>query len=153
MRIAVMIVALVTVASCGGAGSNQPSSAQVVGTWTLQTYNGSTLPYTGSANPDSSVNRVNSGSMTFASDAASGRKTYLLDIRIVNTKGTTVHDQNYSEVGSYAGDATTGLKLDPNDLSGGTATGGQANQLVPATISGNTLSFSQNGKPLTFVKR
>ena len=43
------------------------------------------------------------------------------------------------------------MTLKPNDLSGGTSTGNYAT--VPVTISGNTLSFSQQGKILTFVRQ
>ena len=74
-----------------------------------------------------------------------------LGIKIVNTLGSTVTQQNFNEVGSYAGSATTGVTLKPNDLSGGTS---PANfPTVPVTVSGNTLSFSQEGKILAFARR
>jgi hypothetical protein len=133
--------------ACGSSDiSMEPPNGSVVGKWALKTYNGRPLPFTGSANADGSVNRVDSGSITFDS-----RQTYLLDIRIVNTLGTTTTPQNFSEVGSYSGNATAGVVMKQNDLSGGTS-GGNFVQ-VPATVSGNTLSFSQLGKPLTFEKQ
>ena len=146
MRIASMVVALVTLVACGGSDVNKDAgSGSIVGKWTLQTYNGRPLPFTGNANADGSVNRVDSGSMTF--DAS---RTYVLDIRIVNTLGTTTTPQDFSEVGSYAGNATTGVILKPNDISGGASTQNFAQ--VPVTVSGNSLSFSQEGKILSFAK-
>ena len=97
-------------------------------------------------NDDGSVNRVDSGSIAF--DAS---RNYVLGIKIVNTLGSTITQQNFNEVGSYAGSATTGVTLKPNDLSGGTST---ANfPTVSVTVSGNTLSFSQEGKILAFARR
>ena len=132
--------------ACSNSSDVSKDSGSVVGKWALKTYNGRALPFTGSANADGSINRVDSGSITFDS-----KNTYLLDIRIVNTLGTTINPQNFSEVGSYAGNSTTGVVMKQNDLSGG-ASGGNFVQ-VPATVSGKTLSFSQLGKPLTFEKQ
>jgi hypothetical protein len=69
----------------------------------------------------------------------------------VNTLGSTITPQNYAEVGSYAGNSATGVILKPNDLSGGT--NGQNYQQIAVTVTGTTLSFPQEGKILTFVKR
>jgi hypothetical protein len=151
MRIVSRVVALVALsalAACNSSsgGNSEPTTDAIIGKWTLQTYNGGTLPFVGSLNANGSVNRVDSGSITFDTG-----RTYLLDIRIVNTLGSTTTPQDFNEVGSFSGTAATGLVLKPNDISGGTSSA-QFNQ-VPATISGNTLSFSQQGKLLTFVKR
>jgi hypothetical protein len=97
-------------------------------------------------NDNGSVDRVDSGSIGF-----DGKATYVLGIKIVNTQGSTVSQQDYNEIGSYSGTASTGVTLKPNDLSGGTTKGNFAT--IPVTVSGNTLSFSQEGKPLTFVRR
>jgi hypothetical protein len=148
MRIVSMVVALFALVACGGSndGNSAPTGDAILGKWTLQTYNGGTLPFVGSLNVNGSVNRVDSGSITFDSG-----RTYLLDIKIINTLGTTTTPQDFNEVGSYSGTAATGLILKPNDISGGTST--QPFQQVAATVSGSTLSFSQQGKILTFVKR
>ena len=145
MRAFVAGLALVALSACGGDSSTARTSESVVGSWALQTYNGRPLPFTGSANADGSINRVDSGTIAF--DAS---RNYVLGIKIVNTLGATVTRQDYDEVGSYSGTATTGVTLKPNDLSGGTSTATFAT--VPVTVSGNTLSFSQQGKVLTFAR-
>jgi hypothetical protein len=139
-------LALVALVACGGDSVTMPTPTSVVGSWTLKTYNGSPLPYTGSVNGNGSRDRVNSGTIAF-----DNAHTYVLDIRIVNTLGSTVTDQNFTEVGSYSGTIATGIILKPNDLSGGT--NGLTFAEVPVTISGATLSFSQIGKILTFEKQ
>ena len=146
MRAVVAGLALLALAACGDDSSTARPSDSVAGTWTLQTYNGKSLPFSGTPNDNGSVDRVDSGTIGF-----DGKATYVLGIKIVNTLGSTVTQQNYDEVGSYSGTASTGLTLKPNDLSGGTAA--YKGSTVPVTITGNTLSFSQEGKVLTFVRR
>jgi hypothetical protein len=146
MRYLVAGLALIALVACGGDSSTARPSDSVAGTWNLQTYNGKPLPYTGTVNDNGSFDRVDSGTIGF-----DGRATYVLAIKITNTLGATATPQNYDEVGSYAGTAATGVTLKPNDLSGGTSKATFAT--VPVTVSGNTLSFSQEGKVLTFVRR
>jgi len=149
MRIVSMVIALAALVACssGNDGNSAPTDDLIIGKWALKTYNGGTLPFVGSLNAHGSVNRVDSGSVTFDKG-----RTYLLDIRIVNTLGTTTTPQDFAEVGSYSGTAASGaVILKPNDISGGTSPGQYAQ--VPVTISGNTLSFKQEGKLLTFEKR
>ncbi|MEO8564677.1 MAG: hypothetical protein ABI601_21580 [bacterium] len=142
------MLGLLAVAACnsGDPVKNVADAPSVVGTWALQSYNGGTLPYSGSQNANGSVNRVDEGSITLDNG-----HTYVLEVKIVNTLGSTLTPQNFNEVGSYAGSAAAGVVLKPNDLSGGT--NGQNYQQVPATVSGTTLSFAQSGKILTFVKK
>jgi hypothetical protein len=146
MRHLVAGLALTALVACGGDSSTARPSDSVAGTWNLQTYNGKSLPFTGTVNDNGSVDRVDSGSIGF-----DGRATYVLGIKITNTLGSTATPQNYDEVGSYSGTASTGVTLKPNDLSAGTSKAPFAT--VPVTVSGNTLSFSQEGKILTFVRR
>jgi hypothetical protein len=146
MRALVAGLALVSLAACGGDSSTARTNGSVVGTWTLQTYNSRPLPFTGSPNGNGSVDRVDSGSISFDAN-----RNYALGIKIVNILGSTVRLQDFNEIGSYSGTATTGVTLKPNDLSGGTSTA--PFPTIPVTVSGNTLSFSQDGKLLTFVRR
>jgi len=146
MRHLVAGLAFIALVACGGDSSTARPSDSVAGTWTLQTYNGKPLPFTGNPNENGSVNRVDSGSIGF-----DGKATYVLGIKITNTLGSTSTSQDYDEVGSYTGNASTGVTLKPNDLSAGTAKFN--GPTVPVTISGNTLSFSQEGKILTFTRR
>jgi len=146
LRVPLCILVLASLAACGGDSSTARPADSVAGTWTLQTYNGKSLPFTGSQNEDGSVNRVDGGSIGF-----DGKASYVLGIKIVSTRGSTVTQQDYDEVGSYSGTASTGVTLKPNDLSAGTSKAPFAT--VPVTVSGNTLSFSQEGKILTFVRR
>ena len=146
MRALVAGLALIALAACGGDSSTARSNGSVVGTWTLQTYNSNPLPFTGSVNDNGSVDRVDSGSISFDAN-----RNYALGIKIVNILGSTVSLQDFNEIGSYSGTATTGVTLKPNDLSGGTSTA--PGPTVSVTVSGNTLSFSQQGKVLTFMRR
>ena len=147
MKTALLVATMCLSVACSNSSdvNKDAGSGSVVGKWALQSYNGHALPFTGNVNANGSVNRVDSGSITFDNN-----RTYVIDIRIANTLGTAVTPQDFAEVGSYSGNATTGLVLKPNDLSGGTSTGKFAQ--VPVTVSGNTLSFSQEGKILTFAK-
>src|SRR3954468_862633 len=113
MRIVSMVVALVALMACNSSngGNSDPTTDLIIGKWTLDTYNGGTLPFVGSLNGNGSVNRVDSGSITFDTG-----RTYLLDIKIVNTLGTTSTPQDFAEVGSFSGTAASGVILKPNDL-------------------------------------
>src|SRR5258705_12571485 len=117
MRALVAGLALVALVGCGGESSTARTSESVVGTWGLQTYNGKQLPFSGSPNENGSVNRVDSGTIAFDAN-----RNYVIGIKIVNTLGSAVTQQDFNEVGSYAGSAATGVTLKPNDLSGGTST-------------------------------
>jgi hypothetical protein len=150
MRRFSLLTALVLAAACTDGGPVKhipPGTTGAIGKWALQTYNGGALPYTGTKNANGSVNRVDSGTLTLDEKS----KTYLLDIKIVNTLGTTVTPQDYAEVGSFATNSSGGYTFKPNDLSGGT--NGQVFATVPVTVSGNSLSFPQQGKILTFTRQ
>jgi hypothetical protein len=149
MRMVSLLAALVVVAACSGdpVKNLPPGQTAGVAKWTLTTYNGGTLPYSGTLNANGSVNRVDSGTLTLDDRT----RTYLLDIRIVNTLGATTTPQDYSEVGSFAANASGGYTFKPNDISGGTDT--RAYATVPVSVSGNTLSFPQQGKTLTFARQ
>jgi hypothetical protein len=146
MRALVAGLALVALAACGGGSSSVQASTSVAGSWNLETYNGKSLPATGTANDNGSVDRVDGGSIAFDTIG-----NYVLEIKIVSTLGSTVSQQNWNEIGSYSGTATTGVTLKPNDLSGGKGT--FKGPTVAVTVSGNTLSFLQEGKPLVFVRK
>jgi hypothetical protein len=148
MKTALLITAMFLAVACSSSSdvNKDAGSGSVVGKWTLTSYNGHALPFTGSINANGSVNRVDSGSITFDS-----KRTYVLDIRIENTLGATKMPQDFAEVGSYSGNSTTGVVLKPNDLSGGTSNGNFAQ--VPVSVSGNTLSLPQEGKILLFSKQ
>ena len=145
MRALVAGLALVALAACGGGSSSVQASTSVAGSWNLETYNGKSLPATGTANDNGSVDRVDGGSIAFDTLG-----NYVLAIKIVNTLGATVSQQDYNEIGSYSGTAATGVTLKPFDLSSGK--GPYKGSTVPVTISGKTLSFSQEGKPLLFER-
>jgi hypothetical protein len=63
-----------------------------------------------------------------------------------------VFNQKYYEIGLYTSSAT-GVVLRPNDVPGGTGNTTFLPDAVPVSRSGNTISFLQKGKILTFVKR
>jgi hypothetical protein len=141
-----MVLVLVSSIACGGAEVTVPATVSLTGAWALQTYNGGSLPYTGSTNANGSTDRVNDGQISF-----DGAGRYLLAISIVRTSSTGAPSpQDFAEIGSYTGDATTGVVLRPNDLSG---SGQFGDAPVPVAFVGSSLSFKQQGKVLTFVKK
>ena len=144
MRLDLIVLALAAVtAACGGHGGTTTSKTDpVVGVWTLETYNGKPLPFTGTPDGDA-INQVTGGEMEF------NASSYTLGISIIRTVGgTQSFNQNYSEFGTYTR-TSEGLTLKPFDAPGLPSKA----PTVPATISGTTLSFVQDGRPLTFVKR
>jgi len=145
MRSFVAGLALIALVACGGDASTVRASDSVVGSWNLQTYNGQRVPHTGPPNVNGSVDRVDGGSIAFDTLG-----NYVVAIKIVNTLGATVSQQDYNEIGSYSGTAATGVTLKPFDLSSGK--GPYKGSTVPVTISGKTLSFSQEGRPLLFER-
>jgi hypothetical protein len=146
MRTALMVVALVSSVACGGATATAPATDTFpAGVWALQTYNGSSLPYTGTP-IGNAVDKVTDGTIQFVAPS------YVIDITIIRTIGDTVFNQKYYEIGSYTSSAT-GVVLRPNDVPGGTGNTTFLPDAVPVSRSGNTISFLQKGKILTFVKR
>jgi hypothetical protein len=63
MRKLSIILGLIAAVGCssGDPVNNPPGGTSVAGTWSLQTYNGGALPYSGSVNANGSINRVDSG--------------------------------------------------------------------------------------------
>ena len=91
MRAVVAGLGLMALVACGGDSSTARSSDSVVGSWSLQTYNGQKLPFTGSPNENGSINRVDSGTIAFDAN-----HNYVIGIKIVNTLGTRVAQQDFN---------------------------------------------------------
>jgi hypothetical protein len=112
-------------AACGSDSSTEPSS--IVGTWTLQTINGSPLPFV-VAQSGSDKEEVLSEVVTLS---AGGTFTESSTLRL--TVSGTVTTQSFPETGTYTVSGST-LTLRSSDGSTGTA-----------TWSGNTLTGSAEG--------
>jgi len=147
MRLTRMLVALIAVSlsaiGCGAEAHVAPDDSPVVGVWALQSYSGHPLPYTGT--PDgNAVNTATAGELSLSS--AGGYSLHIAITRVVD--GTQTSQADWNEVGTYAR-TPLGLSMRPFDVPGTVFTG----SVVPATITGNTISFDQQGKTLTFAKR
>jgi len=141
MRRPLFVLALLAATACGGDGATATTTDPIVGVWSLQTYNGNPLPYTGTPDPDGAVHRVTGGEMEF------NLSSYTLGIDIIRIVGGTEVSQDYSEFGTSTR-TSGGLVLKPFD-----APGVPSNLPgVAASLSNNSLSFVQDGKPLVFAK-
>ena len=127
-------LALTAVAACGGGdgptGNNQNA---VVGTYTLQTVNGSALPSTVALGPGESVT-LRSGSVTLNAD---GSCTHRHDVAYT-ADGTTISD-NTTFVCTYEVDGNTVVTTDADD--GAQVTAVYSNGSLTTTNQGITLVY------------
>jgi hypothetical protein len=135
MRRLVCFALVFAALACGGDDTTTPTQASVAGTWTLQTINGSPLPFTLSASPKiellSSVVNV----------SANGTWTS------TTTNRTTIASQTSTTTSTDAGTYT----LSGNNvaiLSNGAGSTAQA-----GTVNGNTLTLSQQGFVFIYTKQ
>ena len=137
MRRLFATIALVAVAACGENSSTGTITVNLVGSWTLQTVNGGAVPFTDQT-PARKL-EVLSGGIVIGS---TGSYTTTVTQRITLTGGSSsiVNTTTYGTV-LLEGSSLLFKRADiPNDP--GTA----------ATLSTNSISFTQDGLVLVFVK-
>lgn len=135
MRHFVSCMLLMVVAACGSDSPTQPR-ASVVGTWNLQTIDGSALPYL-VAQTDSEALELMSDVLTFD---ANGTFTQLSQIRV--TQDGQASTESFSDGGSYALNGTAVTFTFDGDGSIGTA-----------SLAVNTLSLASAGFALVYKKQ
>jgi len=136
MRRLLSLAVILAAFACGGDDSTTPTQASVAGTWTLQTINGSPLPFTVATSPAkiewlSSVVNVSSN----------GTWTSSLQVR------TTVSGQATTATSTDGGTYT----LSGNNVAILSNTAGSTAQA--GTINGNTLTLAQQGFVLVYTKQ
>jgi hypothetical protein len=127
---------MVVVAACGSDAPTQPTPASVVGTWHLQTVNGSALPY---LMPQDDFEALELTSDVFTVDAK-GTFTQVSQFRV--TQDAQWSMESVADSGSYALNGATVTFTYESDGSTGIA-----------SLAGNTLTFSGAGIALVYKKQ
>ena len=135
MRRFVSCMLLIVAAACGGDSPTQPT-ASVVGTWNLQTVNGSALPY---LVPQTDFEAVELMSDVLTA-AANGTFTQMTRFRV--TQDGQAYPDSIPDAGSYALNGTAVTFTFDSD--GSTGTG---------SLSGNTLTVAAEGFALVYKKQ
>jgi hypothetical protein len=121
--------------ACGSDDSTTPTQSSVAGTWTLQTINGSALPFTLSASPQIEL-------LSYVVTATSNG-TWTSSQQTRTTIGTQVTTTTTNDAGTYTLSGNNVAIL--SNTAGSTAQAG--------TISGNTLTLTQSGLTFVFQKQ
>jgi hypothetical protein len=130
-----LVLALALSFGCGSDSSTGPSAASITGSWSLQTINGASLPYTYA---QQGTNKAEVLSDVATADAH-GAYTELTTIRItVNGTATT---QSVSDAGTYTLNGTA-LVLTSNDGSS-----------VTGSVNGNTFTLAVDGFAYVYRKQ
>ena len=133
-RSAFLTAILISAAACSGDSTTAPTTVSVAGTWTLQTINGTNLPYV--------VAQSGSDKLEVVSDvltaASTGSFTQTTTVR--STLSGQVSTQSIADAGSYTLNGTAVTFRFNSD--GSTGTG---------SIAGNTLTVTEQG--FAFVYR
>ena len=135
MRLIACMLLLVG-AACGGDSPTQPTSSSVAGTWSLQTINGTGLPYI--------VAQTGSDKVELTSDVltvvGSGSFTQITQVRV--TQNGQVSTQSIPDAGSYVLNGTAVTFTFNSDGSSGTG-----------SLSGNTLTVAEDGFAYVYRKQ
>jgi hypothetical protein len=126
---------LIVAAACGSDSPTQPTATSVAGTWSLQTINGTALPYV--------VAQTGADKVELTSDVLtvvpSGSFTEITTLRV--TQNGQVSTQSVPDAGSYTLNGTAVSFTFNSDGSSGTG-----------SISGNTLTVTSDGIALVYKK-
>ena len=137
MRRLVSLALVLAVAGCGSDSSTTPTNSSVAGTWTLQSVNGSPLPFTLSASP--------------------AKIELLSDVVVATSNGTwTSTQQTRTTIGTGTPTTSTATDGGTYTLSGNNVSilSSSAGSTAQAgTINGNTLTLSQSGLTFIFQKQ
>ena len=131
-----VMFALATLAACGENGSTAPVTVNLVGSWKLQSVNGSALPF--SQTTSTGKYEIFDGS---ADIQGSGAFTINLTTRTTTGTSSSIFVlTTYGTVDISGGTAIFKRQDIPNDPG------------TPATLTGDTFGIVQNGYTLVFVK-
>jgi hypothetical protein len=134
-RIAFLTVTVCLLAACGG-DTTSPAATNVVGTWTLSTYDGRALPVTVSQNA--------LGTVEFTDDAFS----MTADLKYVETGHLRTTPVTGAPTTTAQGD--TGTYAETNGIVTFTSTAG--NGADTGTIAGNKMTIIFQGHTLVYVR-
>jgi len=135
MRRFLTLTLALAIVACGSDSSSAPSNASVAGTWTLQTVNGSPLPFTLASSP--------------------AKLELLSYVVTVTSNGTWTSAQSIRT--TFNGQATTATTTDAGTytLSGNAVAiqSSSSTTVLAGTVSGNTLTLAQPGLTFVFQKQ
>ena len=137
MRRLLLMFALATLAACGENSSTGPVTVNLVGSWKLQSVNGSALPF--SQTTSTGKYEIFDGSADIQSSGA-----FTINLTQRTTTGTSISTSvltTYGTVDISSGSVIFKRQDIPNDP--GTA----------ATLTADTITLTQNGYTLAFVKQ
>jgi hypothetical protein len=137
MRRLFALLALVSLVACGDNSSTGPVTVNLIGTWSLQTVNGSPVPF--SQTTSAGKLEVFSGAIVISE---TGTFTTTLSTRTTAPSGSSSINiiTTYGTV-TIAGSSLVFTRTDiPNDPG------------TPAELTSNSISFTQSGLALVFVK-
>jgi hypothetical protein len=132
-----LMFALATLAACGENSSTGPVTVNLVGSWKLQSVNGSALPF--SQTTSTGKYEIFDGSADIQSSGA-----FTINLTQRTTTGTSISTSvltTYGTVDISSGSVIFKRQDIPNDP--GTA----------ATLTADTITLTQNGYTLAFVKQ
>ena len=135
MRRLIPLVALAVAVACGSDSTTQPTMASVAGTWSLQTVNGSPLPFT--------LTQTGTDKLELLSDVVTAEPngTYTETVQF----RTTVSGQTTTNSDTDSGTFTlNGTAVVLSSARTGSTTG---------ALSGNTLTLSDQGYVWVFTKQ
>jgi hypothetical protein len=135
MRRLIALALALTVVACGSDDSTAPSNSSIAGTWSLQTINGSPLPFTLAPAPT--------------------KIEILSATAIINSNGTwTSSSQTRTTLGTQAPTTTTETDNGTYTISGSTIALRSSDGTVESgTISGNTFTQVESGFTFVFKKQ
>jgi hypothetical protein len=132
-KLAILLV--LAAMACGGDSTTAPVTANVVGTWNLQTINGLVLPFT------TAQSGADKTEITADVLSVSGTGSFTETTTIRTTLNGQVSTQSSADAGQYTINGTAVSFVFNSD--GSTGTG---------TLSGNTLIVADNGVSLVYKK-
>lgn len=137
MRRLIPLVALAVAVACGSDSTTQPTIATLAGTWTLQSVNGSPLPFT--------VSQTTNDKLEVLSDivTASPNGTYTEVLQIRETLNGQAVVNNVPDNGTFS---VNGTAVTLSGVSSGNITGALSND-------NRTLTLTEEGFAYVFQKQ
>ena len=135
MRRLIPVVALAVAVACGSDSTTQPTAASVAGTWSLQTVNGSPLPFT--------LTQTGTDKLELLSDVVTAQPngTYTEVVQFRTTVGGQTTTSSNTDSGTFT---INGTAVVLSSAQTGSTTG---------QLSGNTLTLADQGYVWVFVKQ
>ena len=135
MRRLIPFVALAVAVACGSDSTTQPTLASVAGTWSLQSVNGSPLPFT-------------------YAQTANDKREVVSDVVTASSNGSYTEVLQIRETLNGVATTTTSTDAGTFTLNGTAVTlNGNLTGITTGALNGNTLTLTEQGFVWVFVKQ